>query len=220
VDDVVNETDVLPLIKAATDSRCALVAVTRVAQVAKALANGDKCVYVLPPLSIYHALTLLHSQVPGIVEQYPEESWQLVHFLGCLPLPILVAGHLLKAEASVGLNIVDVLSGIREGEGLLPTRLNEADANVLPVIRALLQRSTDALDHLTRECFASLGTLTSTAATFDVQTMKAVCQVEDPTSIICKLVRRGLLEPIGGDRFHIHELLVTHARSLSNDLNH
>jgi hypothetical protein len=32
------------------------------------------------------------------------------------------------------------------------------------------------------------------------------------------LVGRGLLEPIGGDRFHMHELLVSHARSLSNDV--
>jgi hypothetical protein len=117
----------------------------------------------------------------------------------------------------MGLNIIHLLTGIREGETLLPTGLNGTDGNVLSAIQVLLQISTDALDELTRKCFTSLGKLASTAATFDVQAMKAVWQVEDPTSIIWKLVRRGLLEPVGGDRFHVHEWLVTHARSLSND---
>jgi hypothetical protein len=219
VDDVLNGADVLPFIRAAVDSRCALLAATQVLKVAEALTGDEKKLYVLPPLSMYHALTLLHYQVPAIVERHPEDGWQLVRSLGCLPLAILVAGRLLKAEASVGLNIVELLNGIREDERLSPEPdpLNGAEGDVLPAVHALLQRSTDALDKLTRECFAFLGAFAPKPATFDVHAMKAVWQVEDPTSVIRKLVGRGLLEPIGGDRFHMDELLVTHARSLLND---
>jgi len=80
----------------------------------------------------------------------------------------------------------------------------------------LLKNSTDRLDEQTRECFAYLGAFAPKPATFDINAMKFVWQVEDARPIVRELVNRGLLEPVGG-RFQMHALLVAHARSLCEE---
>jgi hypothetical protein len=85
---------------------------------------------------------------------------------------------------------------------------------VLPTVQALLQKSTDALDHLTRDCFACLGPFAPKPATFDLEALRFVWKMEDPLPIIRKLLGHGLLEPVGAGQFQMHELLVAHARSL------
>jgi hypothetical protein len=85
----------------------------------------------------------------------------------------------------------------------------------MPTVTVLLQRSTDHLDELTRDCFAFLGTFAPKPATFDLTAMKAVWHVEDPKPIARTLVDRGLLEPVPTiGRFQMHALLAMHALSL------
>jgi hypothetical protein len=82
-----------------------------------------------------------------------------------------------------------------------------------PTVAALLKKSTDLLDVHTLECFAYLGAFAPKPATFDVEAMRAVWDVDDPRPIIRTLVDRGLLETTGQNRFWMHAILVMHAQS-------
>jgi hypothetical protein len=165
------------------------------------------------------ALELLHALAPTVVSAHPNESRELVKELEGLPLAIQVAGHMLNVEASYGFGVTDLIGKLREGAKLLeakaPTDRTDLANETTPTIAVLLQRSTDRLDQLTRDCFAYLGAFASKPATFDLAAMKAVWQVEDPKPIARTLVDRGLLEPVPTlGRFQMHVVLVMHARSL------
>lgn len=216
VDDIWDPAHAVPFLSAATGSRCALLATTRLTAVAEALTSDDRRIYLLPVLSEDNALTLLRYLAPSIVEHYTDECRELVRDLGCLPLALHVAGRLLKAEQKMGLSVADLIEGIREGAKLLPEQapLDRAEGDTLPTVQALLRRSTDELDELSRDCFAYLGPFAPKPATFDLAAMKAVWQMDDPAPVVRKLVGHGLLEPVGAGRFQMHELLVKHARSL------
>jgi hypothetical protein len=184
--------------------------------VAEALTTDEKRIYVLPVLSEDRALTLLRYLAPLAVEHAPEECLELIRDLECLPLALHVAGRLLNARARMGLSVSDLIDSIRDGTSLLPEPAppDRAEGDTIPTIHALLKRSTDELDELTRDRFAYLGPFSPKPATFDLSALKAVWQVEDPTQIIRILVGHGLLEPVGSGRFQVNELLVKHARSL------
>ncbi len=216
VDDIWAAEHAVPFLKAAAGSSCAVLATTRLTQVAEALAFNNHRVFVLPVLSEADSLVLLRYLAPDVVDRYPEECRELVSDLGYLPLALHVAGRLLKAEANMGLSVVDLIDGIRSGAKFLeePAPINRAEGTVLPTVQALLKRSTDELDGLTRNCFAYLGAFAPKPATFDSTAMSAVWEIADPAPIIRKLVGHGLLEPAGTGRFQMHELLVKHARSL------
>lgn len=215
VDDIWEQAHALPFIKAAAGSRCALLATTRRTRVAEELADENR-IHILPVLTEENSLILLHHLAPAIVEQYRDECRQLVIDIGCLPLALHVAGRLLKAEAKLGLSIVNLIEGIREDAKLFPepAPLDRTEGTVLPTVHALFKRSTDELDKQTRNCFAFLGPFAPKPATFSLAAMRAVWKVEDPAPIIRKLVGHGLLEPVGEARFQMHELLVQHARSM------
>jgi hypothetical protein len=224
VDDIWNPAHALPFIKAAIGSRCALLATTRLTSVAEELirvsysepdAEKERIFY-LPELTEENSLILMHHLAPGIVEQYRDECIQLVRDLGCLPLALHVAARLLKAEQKLGLSVVNLIDGIREGAKLFaePAPADRAEGTVLPTVHALLLRSTDELDPETRKYFAYLGPFVPKPATFSLEAIRAQWMVEDPYQIVRKLVAHGLLEPVGEGRFQMHELLVKHARSL------
>lgn len=216
VDDVWDAAHALPFLKAAAGSRCSVLATTRRPVVADVLTTDDSKTYLLPVLSESSSLELLGYLAPAAVKQHPAECRELVNDLGHLPLALHVAGRLLKAEARAGLNVVKLIESIRKGTQVLEevAPIDRAEGTVLPTVRALLQKSTDALDDLTRDCFACLGPFAPKPATFDPEAMRAVWEVEDPLPIIRTLVGHGLLEPVGAGRFQMHELLVAHARSL------
>ena len=87
-----------------------------------------------------------------------------------------------------------------------------------PTVAVLFQKSTDRLDVPTRDCFAYLGAFAPKPATFDLNAMKAVWQVEDPKPTARTLVDRGLLEFVPDmGRYQMHALVVMHARSLLTD---
>jgi hypothetical protein len=64
------------------------------------------------------------------------------------------------------------------------------------------------LDAKTRQCFAYLGPVSPKPATFDLGLMKYVWKMDDPKTIVCQLVDRGLLESAGPGRYQMHALLV------------
>jgi hypothetical protein len=222
VDDIWNVGHALPFVRAAANSRCALLATTRLTSVADALGRldtsraSDENVYVLPVLTEENALILLRYLAPAVVEEHFDECLELVRDLECLPLALHVAGRLLKEEAKMGLNVVDLITGIKTDAKLLdePAPLDRAEGATIPTVDVLFRRSTDRLDAMTRECFAYLGVFAPKPATFDVEAMNAVWMVDDPKPIIRKLVGFGLLEPVGAGRFQMHALLVQHAGSL------
>ena len=103
-------------------------------------------------------------------------------------------------------------------EAQAPADRVELANETTPTIAALLQKSTDRLDPQTRDCFAYLGPFAPKPATFDLDAMKAVWQVQDPKSVVRTLVDRGLLEYVPSlERYQMHALLVMHANSLLTD---
>jgi hypothetical protein len=198
---------------------CATLITTRESKVAQALAPTANDIYRLPVLTDDKALELLQALAPSVVNDYPAESRELVHELEGLPLALQVAGHTLNVEASYGFSISDLITELREGTALLeaqaPADRTDLANQTTPTIAVLLQRSTDRLDTVTRDCYAYLGVFAPKPATFDLAAMKAVWEVDDPKPIARTLVDRGLLEfvPEMG-RYQMHALLVAHAKSL------
>lgn len=216
VDDVWDAADAFPFIRSAVGTRCAVLVTTRLTGVAETLALDEKSIYVLPVLTDDSAIKLLRHIIPGIVDRYPEECLQLARDLECLPLALHVAGRLLKSEEKIGLSVTDLIKAISQEGRLLSAEapLDRAEAGRIPTVQALLKKSTDVLDPLSRDCFAFLGVFAPKPATFDLGAIKAVWDIPKPDPIIRNLVRHGLLESVSPGRFQIHDLLVQHARSI------
>ena len=198
---------------------CATLITTRENKVAQALAPTASDIYRLPVLTDDRALDLLQALAPSVVRDYPAESRELVHELEGLPLALQVAGHLLNVEASYGFGVSDLIKELREGVALLeakaPADRTDLANETTPTVAVLLQRSTDRLDTVARDCYAYLGVFAPKPATFDLAALKAVWEVDDPKPTARILVDRGLLEfvpEIG--RYQMHALLVAHAKSL------
>jgi DNA-binding SARP family transcriptional activator len=201
---------------------CAMLMTSRLNDVAQGLVSTPSDIYRLAVLSEQRALELLSTLAPSTVEEYPDESRELVHDLEGLPLAIQVAGRLLQSESQFGWGVGDLLKDLRTGAGLLsaaaPGDVIGARQDTTPTIAALLQRSTDALDEETRYRFAVLGLFVPKPATFDLAAMSIAWDVPDPKPTARQLVNRGLLEPVSGGRFQMHALLVLHARSLLEEV--
>src|SRR5690606_23893887 len=182
-----------------------------------ALATTPDEIHLLPVLTSDKAFELFATLTPNTVKQHPVESRELVEELEGLPLAIQVAGRMLREEAAYGWGVIDLLQELHEG-----TRLLEAEApadrtdianQTTPTVAALLRKSTDRLSEEMRERFAFLGAFAPKPATFDLNAMVAVWEVDDPRPTVRVLVARGLLERVG-DRFQMHSLLVMHARDM------
>ena len=198
---------------------CATLVTTRENKVALTLAPTPNDIYRLPVLTDEKALELLQALAPSVVKDYLAESTDLVHELEGLPLALQVAGHMLNVEASYGFSVTDLIKELREGAAILeakaPADRTDLANETTPTIAVLLQRSTDRLDELTRDCYAYLGVFAPKPATFDLAAMKAVWQVDDPEPIARALLDRGLLEFVPSlKRYQMHALLVAHAKSL------
>jgi DNA-binding SARP family transcriptional activator len=200
---------------------CALVMTTRLNDMATALAPTAADIYRLPVLAEAAALELLGKLTPEAVRDYPEPSLQLVRDLEGLPLAINVAGRLLHNEARLGWGVGNLLEELR-GASLLqaqaPSDMTGAGRDTSPTVAALLRRSTDALDALSRERFALLSLFVPKPATFDLGAMAVAWDTDDPRPTARALMNRGLMEPVSGGRFQMHALLVLHATSLLQEM--
>ena len=195
----------------------ALLITTRQPGVVNDLSLPEKAVYNLPALTEGRALELLAILVPTVVAAHADECLTLARDVECLPLALHVAGRLLNSEAKLGWGVDDLIKELREGARLIaekaPAEMMDYESQTIPTVAALLQKSTDRLDEVNREYFARLGPFAAKPASFNLDAMKDVWEVDDPKPIARTLVEHGLLEPLGG-RFQMHALLVAHARSL------
>jgi hypothetical protein len=198
---------------------CTMLITTRLNSVAQALAPTPNNIYKLAVLTEKKSLELLQELAPTVVVQYPAQSLELVRELEGLPLALQVAGRLLNVEINYGFGVIELLDELHQGTKLLEARAPADRADIVnettPTVAVLLQKSTEHLDGSIRDCFALLGAFAPKPATFDLDDMKAVWQVEDPKPVARVLVDRGLLEPVVElGCFQMHALLVMHACSL------
>jgi hypothetical protein len=201
---------------------CATLITTRLDSVANFLAPTAGNIYRLKVLKDEDSLTLLNQLAPVAVAQHPDECLILAQELEGLPLALQVAGHLLHAEANYGFGVSELIEELRQGAKLLEAKAPAERADLVnettPTIAALLQKSLDRLDDFTRDCYAYLGVFAPKPATFDIDAMKFVWQVEDPKPIVRTLVDRGLLEFVfETKRYQMHALMVMLAKSLLTD---
>ena len=135
--------------------RCGTLATTRLDRVARELSPRAEGVYRLEVLSEEDALELLGQLAPGVVDDHPDGARQLVRELDGLPLAVRIAGGLLAAEASAGLDVPGLLEELREGRRLLEEEAPSSYALLLGqvplTVAALLRRSTDRLRPLYRK---------------------------------------------------------------------
>lgn len=220
LDDVWDAAHAVPFQKVRGEG-CPLLLTTRETGLAHSLASRADAVYPLDVLDEGSALELLRRLAPEVVEAHSGECRRLVVELECLPLALQVAGRLLREEASLGWGVDDLLRELGEGTAVLksaaPVDRQEAPGEALPTVEALFERSTDRLTAETRERFRLLAGFVAKPATFGLDALGLIWEVEDPRSTVRELVRRGLLEPVGEGRFQIHSLLLRHAESLSAD---
>ena len=222
VDDVYKDEDASPF-KNVAGPECAMLITTRFRDIAHTLAMTPDDIYLLGVLSNEKALELLARVAPTVVSQYPGKSRTLVGDLEGLPLAIRVAGHLLESEIRLGVDISGMLDELRASRRLLDERAPDdrfdPNTGTTPTINLLLKQSTDHLDEQTRERFAYLGAFAPKPATFNLEAMKAVWEVDDAMPTVRLLADHGLLEPMINQeiRFQMHALLVMHAQSLLRD---
>ena len=220
VDDVWKHEDALPF--RVGGPACALLITTRNTDVADDIAPTSDQVYLLTVLSNEDALELLKTLAPAVVQRYLEPARELVRLLEGLPLALQVAGRLLQAEAQAGWGVSDLLRELLEDTARLlretaPADMGDLTNQTTPTLTALLRKSTTVLDRETRDRFAYLGPFACKPATFDLDAMKAVWHTPDAKPTARILVARGLLEPVGLERYQMHSILVDHANSLPTE---
>jgi hypothetical protein len=196
---------------------CATLVTTRLPEVAGSLARAASEVFPVSVLNATAALDLLGLLAPEVVARHQAASAELLRALEYLPLAIQVAGRLLQEESGAGWGVDDLLTELRAGARLLSASA-PADTAVaggpVPTVSALLRRSTDQLSDEDRLRFAYLGAFKSRPATFDLEDIAYAWdspRPRDAQETTLRLVRLGLLEPIGPGRYQMHSLLAVHA---------
>lgn len=217
IDDVWQSSQARPFL--AGGARCATLLTTRQSEIASQLTATPEQVFLLPVLSDEKALELLAELAPAVAREFPALALTLVQALEGLPLAIQVAGRLLQAEISRGFGVEKLIQAIQAGAALLQANAPADRADLVnqttPTVAALLLTSLEHLDEFTRECYAYLGVFAPKPATFDLQAMQFVWDVNDPQPVVATLVDRGLLEYLPDlKRYQMHALLVMLAKTL------
>ncbi len=197
---------------------CATLITTRLNDIARELVLPDQ-IYLLPVLTAESALELLGKLAPKVVQDHPTEARNLMEALEGLPLAIQVAGRLLQSELASGFGVRELMNELQKGAALLkanvPLDRRDLVNETTPTVAALLFTSLEKLDDQIREYYAYLGVFAPQPATFDLDAMSFVWDVEDARPIVRTLVDRGLLEYISEiQRYQMHALLVMLAKTL------
>ena len=191
---------------------CALVVTTRDRRLAMNLVDEpEKHAYQLPKLTDEAGLELLRVLAGPVVEMWRKRCLELVQAFEGLPLALQVAGRLLseeyKKDPALAEKLLDDLpSGSRFFDASAPHKASHT-------VAALVKRSTDRLDKITRQRFATLG-VSARPAIFSPDTLRDRWHVRDPQPTVDTLVNHGLLEPLGNGKYQMHAVLVSFANSL------
>ncbi|MBU1746822.1 MAG: tetratricopeptide repeat protein [Chloroflexi bacterium] len=201
---------------------CRTLVTTRHADLARALVGRADAVYRLGVLDDVAARELLVELAGPAVDTSALD--ELIRALDGLPLALTVAGRLLAAEADMGWGLDDLMGELRQRERILVESTGETrpgiPAGIPLTVAAILQLSTDCLSPEARGRFAMLGAFAPKPATWDEAAAAAVWETEDARLTLRLLVNRGLVEPVGTNRFHLHAFLAEHACALTEiDLN-
>lgn len=218
IDDVWNSQDAIPFMVGGKE--CSTIITTRLTSVAREIAPTPNDIYMLSVLSDAESFELLKLLAPTVANEKPNEIHELAQALEGLPLALQVAGRLLSNEATNGFDVNELLEKIQGGAILLESHAPSSFEydETTPTISALFKESTDKLDEESRNSFAMLGVFAPKPATFDLDAMKFVLDVNNPKPIVRTLVERGLLEYVPSlKRYQMHSLLVMHAKTLLVD---
>ena len=216
IDDVWETTQVVPILKLLPhDGKLCIT--TRLPQICIELALPEECIFLIKGLDEYSATQLFSIIAPEVIRKYKNESRKLLRDIEFLPLAIHVAGRLLNEVLRLGFELEDLFTEIEIGAILLqakaPADRMDFENETLPTVGSLLHRSIDRLDETTKRHFASLAPFAPKPASFDLEILKKIWQVDNPKPILKKLIAIGLLEPIG-ERFQMHALFIQLALSL------
>lgn len=221
VDDVWDPSHALPFLVGGR--ACATLVTTRLPAVAAALAPSPDDSYWLDVLSEPESLDLLATLAPGVVDAHPGDCRELAAALEGLPLALQVAGRLLRAEQRHGWGVAELLAELRADATKLLNAPGPPDmahpGAVSPTVAALLRKSTDHLDPLTRQRFTRLAPFAPRPASFELEDLAGMWHVQEAEArrTVDVLVDRGLLEPSGDGEYQIHQVLVQHAKALYNE---
>lgn len=132
-----------------------------------------------------------------------------------------VAGRLLHEDEKHDFRVDKFLNELRQNTSkflaVLPPEGNDLIRTATPAVAALLAKSTTLLDPPTLERFALLAAFAPTPATFSLDDLASVWEATDAADTARALVSKGLLEQADNGRFHLHSLLVAHARTLCEE---
>lgn len=220
-DDVWTEEMGKVLIKVVDPESNTLLITTRFTDVATALEDKPSRdqIYILEVLSEPHAFKLLETLAPEPVHEYQDKMPDLIKTLEGLPLALQVAGRLLDLRYSMNLDVESLLDELINDYNTLlaqgdPNRLLDEETGQTPTIELLFKRSVQTLTEEGQMAFAALGVFREKPATFALEAMKDVWEIESPDYLIMDIVGRGLLEATNDRRFRMHQTLHMYANKL------
>jgi len=211
--------------------RCGMLLTTRLPLVAESLTPSPAHRYHIDVLNEEDALQLLGRLAPSLVESAPEACRSLVQEVEGLPLAVVIAGHLLESQWRRGLSaaskralverlLLDIRSGAKAIlEALAPADMADLVSQTTPSVAALLRKSTEYLDDVTRDRFAYLGSFAPKPAVLRLRDMAAIWNVSEANAhqTAAQLIDCGLLEPIAEQRYWMHALIASLADSLCTE---
>lgn len=217
VDDIWTEADGQPFINL-MGSDVSLVLTTRFTDIANMLAITPRDVYLLPTLSLEESLGLLKLIAPNSTRKYVEKMDMLVTALEGLPLALRVAGRLIEQEEELQLDVPQLIERLSNQYDLIKNmapadRMDERSGTTVP-IEMIFQSSVETLQPEAQQAFIFLGAFAPKPATFSLDAMKEVWDVDNPVPLVRVLVGRGLLEPVDEQRYQMHYTLSMYARSI------
>jgi small GTP-binding protein len=208
IDEVQQADHVAPLLVGGKHS--ATLITTRVMGLARELAPKAQ-IFSLDALSTEESLELLNVSAPEAIRQNYHAAEELVKMLGGHPLAIEMMGRILKEEM---VQIPVILERLKK-DGFSFQNLGDP----FSAFNAILLSSIKTLDEHTQKYFALLGVFAPAPATFDIDAMVNVWNLEDPYPVIKALTERSLINKISANHYQTHALIANFAKSLMEDFD-
>jgi hypothetical protein len=220
IDDVWNKEDLDPFLVGGID--CSTLITTREPDVLSKLGLAERQRYQLPLLDEEPAVHLVRELAQAVVEKFEKETRELVRTLEFLPLALQVAARMLADDYQSGFNDAKMKSTFIElckGKIILEESAPGGTGSyymMTPTVRFLLKKSTDRLGPQTQDRFRALGEFAEKPADFGLDGVSFVWKIDHDESMktLDILLRRGLIEPSGAQRYRIHALLHAHAQTM------